>query len=340
VIVIDGAAGEGGGQVLRTALSLALVTGQPFRIERIRAGRVRPGLLRQHLAAVQAAQWLGRAEVTGATLGAGTLEFAPTGVAPADHRIEIGSAGSTTLVAQTLIPALVCADRPAQIAIAGGTHNPQAPPVEFLERAFVPLLRRMGAQVDVTLVRAGYFPRGGGELTLAVTPIAKLRALDLPARGALAAASCEVRLARLPRHIAEREIATVAATLGVADLRAQVVEDRDSMGAGNVVLVTLACEHVTEVFAAFGERGVPAERVAREAASAAAGWLAADVAVGPHLADQLLLPLALAGRGSFTTTVPSGHTRTNAALIGRFLPVRFDLRDLGGGRFHVSVAPT
>jgi RNA 3'-terminal phosphate cyclase (ATP) len=338
VIVIDGSEGEGGGQVLRTALSLSLVTSQPFRIERIRGRRARPGLLRQHLAAVEAAQRLGNARVTGATLGSATLEFVPGRIVPTDRCIDIGSAGSTTLVAQTLLPALLRAERPARIVIAGGTHNLLAPPVEFLARAFLPLLRRMGARVDVELNRAGYFPRGGGEMVLVVMPSPRLDPLHLPARGALASAACEVRLARLPRHIAEREVATVGATLGVPDVEVTILEDHDSPGPGNVVLVTLTCEHVTEVFAGFGRRGVPAEQVAREASEAARAWLAADVAVGVHLADQLLLPLALAGGGSFTTVTPTGHTHTNAQLIERFLPVRFRFDELGSGRWRIRLA--
>lgn len=338
MIVIDGAQGEGGGQVLRTALSLSLVTGQPFRIERIRGRRARPGLLRQHLAAVEAATWLGNARASGAELGSAVLEFVPGKVEPVDRRIDIGSAGSTTLVAQTLLPALLRTGRPARIVIAGGTHNPLAPPVEFLARAFLPLLRRMGACVDVELNRAGYFPRGGGEMVLVVMPAPRLEPLHLPGRGALASAACEVRLARLPRHIAEREAATVGATLGVPDVEVTILEDHESPGPGNVVLVTLICEHVTEVFAGFGRRGVPAEQVAREASEAARAWLAADVAVGSHLADQLLLPLALAGGGSFTTVTPTGHTRTNAQLIERFLPVRFRFDELESGRWHIVLA--
>jgi RNA 3'-terminal phosphate cyclase (ATP) len=337
MIVIDGASGEGGGQVVRTALTLSLLTGRPFRIEQIRARRARPGLLRQHLAAVRAAQVLGNARVDGAELGAARLTFEPQGLAAGDHRIDIGSAGSVTLVAQTLIPALLTASGSSRIAIVGGTHNPLAPPYEFLERVFVPLLRRMGCRVDVALIRPGYFPRGGGEMTVSITPVKTLQPLTLLTRGDLVSATTEVRLAHLPRGIAEREIRTVAAVLGGLDLHARVIDDSASAGPGNVVLVTLAFRNVTELFAGFGEKRVPAETVAREAADAAARFLAADAAVGVHLADQLLLPLALCGAGCFTTLRPSGHTATNAALIERFLPVQFRIDAAAHGVWRIAV---
>jgi RNA 3'-terminal phosphate cyclase (ATP) len=338
MIVIDGASGEGGGQVVRTALTLSLVTGRPFRIERIRARRARPGLLRQHLAAVRAAELLGSARVDGAELGSANLTFAPQGLMPGDHRIDIGSAGSVTLVAQTLIPALLMTSARSRISIVGGTHNPLAPPYEFLERAFVPLLRRMGSRIDVELVRPGYFPNGGGEMTLSIAqvPTRTLEPLTLSTRGALVSATTDVRIAHLPHSIAEREIRTVADALRGIDLHGRVIDDSVSAGPGNVVLVTLAFRHVTELFTGFGARRVPAETVARQAADAAARFLAADAAVGVHLADQLLLPLALCGAGGFTTVRPSGHTTTNAALIERFLPVRFRIFT-EDGRWHVEV---
>jgi RNA 3'-terminal phosphate cyclase (ATP) len=340
VIVIDGTAGEGGGQVLRTALSLSLVTGQPFRIERIRGRREKPGLLRQHLAAVDAARWLGGASVDGARLGSDTVEFAPRRIQAEDHRIDIGSAGSTTLVAQTLIPALLRLAAPVRITIAGGTHNPLAPTVDFLAHAFVPLLRRMGARIDVALTRAGYYPAGGGEMVLTVEPGAGLEPLHVPARGALRAAECVSRVAHLARSIAERELATAAAALPLGRLERGVVEDRDSPGRGNVVVLKLVFEHVTEVFAGFGARGVRAETVAEAMCAEARVYLASGAAVGSHLADQLLLPLALAGGGDFTTLAPSGHTRTNAALIERFLPVQTRIDEAGAGVWRVEVART
>src|SRR5216684_863631 len=183
MIVIDGSQGEGGGQVLRTSLALSLVTGKPFRIENIRAKREKPGLLRQHLTAVNAATKVSDAAVEGAQLGATTLTFVPRAVRSGDYRFAIGTAGSTTLVLQTILLPLAIAAEPSTLAIEGGTHNPHALPFEFLENAFIPLLRRMGAGVELELVRPGFYPAGGGEIRVRITPLRRLGPLHIEERG-------------------------------------------------------------------------------------------------------------------------------------------------------------
>src|SRR5262245_2007058 len=160
-ITIDGSAGEGGGQILRTALALSLVTARPFRIERIRAGRPKPGLLRQHLTAVQAAAKVGAARISGAEVGSLELTFEPTGLRGGAYDFAVGTAGSATLVLQTLLPALLRAREPSQLTIEGGTHNPYAPPFDFLARTFLPVLRRMGAAIEARLEAPGFYPAGG-----------------------------------------------------------------------------------------------------------------------------------------------------------------------------------
>ena len=162
MITIDGSAGEGGGQILRSSLALSLVTGQPFRMERIRAKRQKPGLLRQHLTAVEAAKAVGCAEVSGETLGSQTLDFRPGPVTPGNYRFAVGTAGSATLVLQTVLPALLTASDPSTLTLEGGTHNPLAPSFDFLDRCFMPLIHRMGPSVELELKRPGFFPAGGG----------------------------------------------------------------------------------------------------------------------------------------------------------------------------------
>jgi len=319
---IDGATGEGGGQIVRTALSLSLVTGTPIRLVNIRARRARPGLLRQHLTAVEAAARVGRAEVEGARLHATALTFAPQAPAGGAYVFDIGTAGSTTLVLQTLLPALLRADGPSSVVLRGGTHNPLAPPFEFVAHAFLPLLRRMGAAVEVRLVRPGFFPAGGGELAAEVTP-GPLRPLDLPERGRVVARRATALVANLPRHIAERELQVVAKRLGWKKAELAVAEAEGVAGAGNVLTLLAEAEHGAEVVTGFGAKGTPAEKVAEKACRAMRRWLDARVPVGEHLADQLLVPLALAGGGRFRTLPPTAHATTNAALIERFLPVRF-----------------
>jgi RNA 3'-terminal phosphate cyclase (ATP) len=174
VLTIDGAHGEGGGQVLRTALGLAIVTGQPITLVDIRARRKKPGLQRQHLTAVQAAAAVGAASVAGAELGSTRLEFCPSALCSGHHRFAIGTAGSATLVLQTVLPALWAADGPSTIELSGGTHNPMAPPFDFLAQAFAPIVRRMGAGLDLELLRHGFFPAGGGSF-LTTAPSEHLR---------------------------------------------------------------------------------------------------------------------------------------------------------------------
>ena len=166
MLLIDGSQGEGGGQILRTALGLSLVTGTAFRIEKIRAGRAKPGLLRQHLTAVNAATVIGDALVDGAELGSPALVFRPRSVRPGAYRFAVGTAGSASLVLQTVLPPLLTAGASSILTLEGGTHNPWAPPFDFLARAFLPLLERMGAPVRAAIQRYGFYPAGGGQFTV------------------------------------------------------------------------------------------------------------------------------------------------------------------------------
>jgi RNA 3'-terminal phosphate cyclase (ATP) len=325
MIEIDGSQGEGGGQVLRTALSLSLCTGQPFRMHGIRARRSKPGLMRQHLTAVNAAARIGAAEIEGAALGSQQLSFRPQAVRPGDWVFDVGTAGSTTLVLQTLLPPLLTAEQPSTLTLRGGTHNPLAPPFEFLSLAFLPLLARMGAQVTATLERCGFFPAGGGEIRVQIHPARRLAPLALDARGAPGLVRAEAIVCRLPVEIARRELAVVRSALNLPESALRVIDDRPAAGPGNVLLIVQAYEYATEVFAGFGARGVRAEQVAQRAVDEALRFARSAAAVGEHLADQLLLPLALAGAGHFTTLEPSAHTRTNIAAIRQFLPVHFEL---------------
>jgi len=320
MLTIDGSFGEGGGQVLRTALSLSTCFGKPFRIVNIRRRRSPPGLRPQHLAAVRAAAELSDAHVAGAAVGASELDFTPRRAAAGSYRFSIGTAGSTSLVLQTVLPALMTAEAPSTVHIEGGTHNPRAPTYEFLARAFLPLVERMGPKIDAELVRAGFYPRGGGELRVDIAPAQRLGPLRVEERGELHRLSIDVQLSKLPSHIGEREIALLKASLPAAP-DAVALRVIDSLSPGNVVTVDCEFENVTEVFTAIGERGVPAERVASEAARAMTRYWHAGAPVGEHLADQLLVPLALAGEGRFVTSAPTSHTLTNIEVIKKFVDI-------------------
>jgi RNA 3'-terminal phosphate cyclase (ATP) len=324
MIELDGSTGEGGGQILRTSLTLAMITGRPFRIRQIRARRAKPGLMRQHLVAVQAAAQICGAEVSGATLGSQELEFVPGPIRGGDYRFAIGTAGSCTLVLQTVLPALLTAERPSTLHLQGGTHNPMAPPVQFLQRAFCRLLAEMGAQVEVHLERFGFYPAGGGEVTARVTPCAQLQPRSWMERGERKAAYAESFTAGIPPRVAQRELECVGKAMNWGEDQLLARRLPDSQGPGNALMLTLDYAHTTEVFTAFGEKSVSAENVARQAVQRARQYLCTKAAVSEYLGDQLMLPLALAGGGGFTVDEVSMHARTNAEVIERFLPVRFE----------------
>lgn len=337
MIHIDGSMGEGGGQVLRTALALSMVTGQPFAIDNIRAGRKKPGLLRQHLTAVKAAAEVSCAHVTGASLGSTRIEFTPGPVNAGRYRFSIGSAGSTTLVLQTVLPALMRADGPSELTIDGGTHNPFAPTAHFLTRCFLPVLAMMGPKVEVKLVRHGFFPAGGGRIRVTIDPTEKLTPIELIERGQITAHRAIATVAGLPGAIADRELETVAKKLGWARnaLRHELLGNE--YGPGNVLSLELTSDRLTEVITGFGEKSVSSEQVARKAAKRANEYISSGVPVGLHLADQLLIPIALAGAGAFRTGPLTRHTSTNTRVIEAFTGRGFEVREDAPGRHIVSL---
>lgn len=322
MVRLDGSLGEGGGGVLRSALSLSIAEGRPFRVSRIRAGRDRPGLRAQHLTALRAAARISGAEVSGDELGSQEIEFRPGPVRPGHYRFSTGGAGSAILVLQTLLPALARARVESTVEVEGGTHNPFAPPHDFLERTYLPLLDRLGPSVESELVRPGFYPAGGGLVRARIRPAGELRGFELTERGPVTCRRARAMVSALPRHIAEREVATAHAYLDLRPDALEVIEVRDPQGPGNAIMIEVETAHVTEVFTGFGRKGVPAEEVAKEACREARSYLDADAPVGPHLADQLLVPLALAGGGTYRITSATSHTRTNARVIEEFLDVR------------------
>ena len=336
-IIIDGSTGEGGGQILRTSLALSMVTGQPFRMTNIRAGREKPGLMRQHLTAVNAAATICSATVEGATIRSQSLHFAPGSIAAGNYTFSIGTAGSTTLVLQTVLPALLTASGPSSLTLEGGTHNPFAPPIDFLDRAFLPLINRMGPTVHVALERAGFYPAGGGRIIVNISPTPMLTLFHLPERGEIKLKLANAVVAALPGEIAVRELARVEKMLGWTAEQLQIRQLPNEWGPGNLFTLEVHSEHVTEVFTGFGTKGVTAEAVAEAPIQKLRKYLAAGVPVGEYLADQLLLPLAIAGGGSFVTMAPSRHTLTNIEVIAKFLPVRLDVKEVRSGRFRVDI---
>ncbi len=337
-MVIDGAQGEGGGQMLRSSLALSMCTGRPLRMHGIRARRRKPGLMRQHLTAVRAAGQVCGAAVQGDTLRSTELSFAPGPVRPGEYHYAVGTAGSTTLVLQTVLWPLLLAPGRSRLVLEGGTHNPMAPPFEFIAHSLVPRLVAMGARIDVSLERYGFHPAGGGRLVVEIHGGAELRPWQCLERGPVQRVRARAILSGLAVDIGRRELHVVQQCLGWPS-EALEIERVESIGPGNILVLEMTHGGGTTVVVGFGAKGIRAEQVADRAVDEAEVFLSSGVPVDAHLADQLLIPLALAGGGCFCTTEPTLHTETQAEILQRWLPVTIELSDRSEGVWLVSVLP-
>ena len=330
---IDGSHGEGGGQILRTSLALAIITGRKLRMKRIRAGRKRPGLQPQHLACVKAAARLcnGKASAPGGKdlePGMQELELIPGTDLASVIEIDIGTAGSTTLLIQTVLVPAIASGKGLELIVTGGTHNPMAPPFEFLDRVFAPHLRAMGADMTLRLEQHGFLPKGGGRIVVEIRP-SKLAPIEILTAGEIVARRVTAIVAGLPRHIAEREIACAQERLKDPTCE---IREFGKAGPHNLFMAEVElASGVRELATAHGKKGYPAEDVADDALDALEDFLEAAVPVGEHLADQLLLPLAVAGGGRFRCDDLSLHASTNIETIHAFLDVPIRTEKHPGG---------
>jgi RNA 3'-terminal phosphate cyclase (ATP) len=326
---------SGGGQMLRTALSLAMITGQPFRMMNLRGKRSKPGLMRQHLTCVKAACEISGGAADGAEIGSTELVFDAGKLKGGAYQFAIGTAGSTGLLFQTLLPALLHADGPSTLRLEGGTHNPLAPPFEFLDRVFLAALRRMGAVVTISLVQSGFAPVGGGVIECEIQPCAKLTAIELHHRGELKSLSLRVPIRNLQIGMGGRMLDAALRQFRCDDASVEIREP--GPGRGVCCLYEAVFENGEELTSSFGETNVTAERVGMRAAKCLSDFISSGVPVGRHLADQLLLPMALAGRGSFTTMVPDNHVSSNISVIEKFLPVKFEIVEGESGKRVIGI---
>lgn len=350
-IQLDGSEGEGGGQILRTALTLSVITGKPFELLRIRAGRAEPGLKPQHLAAVRAAAEISGAQVEGAERGSQKLAFRPSGrIRGGEHTFDIGTAGSTALLLQTLALPLCLADVPSEVRLRGGTHVRTSPSFHDLALGWAPLLQQLGWPVDVRLVGAGFYPEGGGEIVATIRRAQPARPVDLRRRGTLDEVRVIPIVAGLPGEIGARLGTAARNRLRAAGVPTEVEGMALPAGPsrGAALAIHAVYERLQVTFGAVGEPGKPSERVAAEAVDAFEAHHASGMALDGHLADQLLLPLALASAGlqggptpihRFTTAAITRHLVTNAATIRRFLPVEIAVFGREGEPGDVRVAP-
>jgi RNA 3'-terminal phosphate cyclase (ATP) len=341
-VLVDGSKGEGGGQILRTSLALACITGKGLRIENIRAARRNPGLAKQHLTCVQAAREISDGQCHGATLRSKVLDFEPGTVQGGSFQFDIGSAGSASLVAQTVLPALFLAEKPSRVTVAGGTHNPLAPPFDFLRETFLPAIASGGFEANCELLKHGFFPAGGGKIMFDVQPWQKpasggRRTIDLCEPDDQIQICARIYTAKLPAHIAQRqEKLLLESNLDIQDV--EHMEVTDSVGPGNCVMIRFcgpaeggsdpvqrsALGRIT-VFTAFGMRGKPSHKVVGEVVSLAKDFLASGAAVDRFLADQLLIYMAISKTGCYTTNELSSHLLTNIDIIKKLLPVEFTI---------------
>jgi len=326
LVSIEGSWGEGGGQILRTSLTLSLLTGRPLHIWNIRAGRPKPGLRAQHLVATRAAATVCGGEVTGDEVGSTEVRLVPKSLSAGRYHFRIATAGAASLVLQTIVPALGLAGGDSTVTVVGGTHVPWAPTFDYLARHWAQLLKRLGLTVRLVLERAGFFPKGGGIVRAEIAGGWSPKAMTATERGELINAGGVSLVGGLPRAIAARQAGELERglfRLGFADAPARPAIDilePPAVGAGTAVFVEVVFSHGRGAFTALGRPGKPAEQVGREAVAELSRFLKTDAAFDYHLADQLLLPLALAdGDSRFTTSAVSEHLLTNAHVVNLFL---------------------
>lgn len=326
MITIDGSFGEGGGQILRTSLSLAAITGTEVRLENLRANREKPGLMRQHLACAKAVAEICGGKLEGAELRSQTITLRPGKICGGEYHFAIGSAGSTILLAQTVLPVLLFADAPSTVTIEGGTYNDKAPAFDFFEEAYLPCLRKMGVEADVELKRVGFYPAGCGRIELHVKPAKAWRRLSLRERGELQDALVTAIGSSLEKSILVDELRIFQAGLdGIVGFRSEMA-DVKSAGPGNVLIAKLRYDNITEIFSVCGSLGVSRQSVAKRTVGYARQYIFRNWVVGQFLADQLMLPMALGAGGDYLTGRPTLHSETNRAIIRRFLDVNIDFR--------------
>jgi RNA 3'-terminal phosphate cyclase (ATP) len=320
MIIFDGAIGEGGGQILRSCLTLSVATGQSFTLKNIRAGRKKPGLRPQHMRAVQLAAAISEARINGAEIGSTRITFSPQSIQAGKYQSNIGTAGSTALVLQTIYLPLSLHDRPSSITISGGTHSPLSPSYDFIKQHWLQFLKRMEFRINLEMVQAGFYPEGGGKIRGTINPIKTIYPLNILNRGQLNQIRGSSAVANLDRSIAERQREQVIRRLGrhypLNDIR---IRNISSNFKGTTLYLVCEFEHSQCCYFSLGAKGKPAEQVADEVCEKIVNFLSIDATIDEYLADQLLLPLSFAnGSSSFSTVKVTNHLRTNAEVIQQF----------------------
>lgn len=344
-MIIDGSQGEGGGQILRTSLALATLLQKPVEIRNIRAKRKKPGLRPQHLMGVQALAKISDAETQGVQKNSTNLLFRPRRINGGNYHFAIGTAGSTSLLLSAILPPLLFVSVPSHVIIEGGTHVPFSPSFHYLEKILLPSLECMGAKINITLDRWGWYPKGGGRISVEINPCNKLKAIKRKSRGQLKSLELLIGLSCLPSHIAEREQNYIQQKLSQSGFNVESKRVSPSIAcAGNIVFLKSFFQETLAGFSGLGHKGKPAENVAEEVCQEWFHFNDSSATIDYHLADQLLIYMALAeGKSIFFTNKITDHLKTNIKIIEQFLPVRFDIDPQTGkvaveGAYHTSFA--
>ncbi|MEM7828094.1 MAG: RNA 3'-terminal phosphate cyclase [Candidatus Aenigmatarchaeota archaeon] len=344
MIEINGSYGEGGGQILRTALSLSCITGKPFRIFHIRKGREKPGLMPQHLTSIMAAKEISDAYVEGGYIGSTDLIFSPRKTKAGEYSFDIGTAGSTLLLLQTIIPPLLFSEHVSKISIKGGTHVPFSPCYDYIEKVFAPFLNSIGIRINLKIKSYGFYPKGGGFIEAEIYPADSISSVEIVERGRLIGIRGVSSVANLPLSIAERQRASAKAYLKekLGDWVPIDIKTMDVPSPAEGTFVFLLCEsdNVLSGFSSLGRKGKSAERVGEEAASELTAYIRSDGALDPHLSDQIVIYLAMASSTSrFTTSSITDHLLTNLWTIGQFFKFKYSVEGQKDGPGLISITP-
>jgi len=342
MIEIDGSFGEGGGQILRTSLSLSCLLNRPFRIFNIRRKRKKPGLMPQHLMGIRSLKLISNARVTGDSQGSIELLFEPGEVKAGDYFFDIGTAGSTSLLLQAIIPPLIFANNRSSLTLKGGTHVPFSPPFHYISEVFIPILNKLGIEAKATIESYGFYPKGGGKVHVEIKMADKIEAANYLERGQLTKVYGLSGVGNLPLSIAERQKNAALTILISQGINAEIETISVSTpGQGTFMFLEAATENCLAGFSSLGERGKKAELVGEEAAKKFLDYYSTSACLDRHLADQIVLYLGVAkGESSFTTAEISGHLLTNLWVIKEFLGIQYAVEGEIGKPGKVTINPT
>ena len=332
LIEIDGSYGEGGGQILRTAIALSAVTGKPVKVYNIRAKRPKPGLQAQHLTGVKAVAMITKADVKGLQIGSMEVVFHPKVIQPGKYTFDVGTAGSISLVLQSLLPALAFAPAPVELEITGGTDVSWSPPIDYMRNVFIPMVGKMGYRIDMKTLRRGHYPKGGGKVVVRAEPVERLKPVELIEQGSVIKISGISHCVRLPKHVASRQAMAAKQVLqakGFKDvelLEEYYPPEKDPhLGPGSGIVLWAHTSANTIIGAdALGSPGKPAEKVGEEAATKLIEEISSGAAVDSHMGDMLIPYIALAsGFSKIKVSKLTLHAQTAIAVVEKFLDVSF-----------------